>query len=83
MLNLSIVDALSYFAEKPILATLKALQDVGLGYIALGQRLNTLSGGEGQRLKLTGELDKPSQIVILDEPMTGLHIADVADLPRL
>jgi excinuclease UvrABC ATPase subunit len=54
VLNLSVVDALSYFTEKPILATLKALKDVGLGYIALGQRLNTLSGGERQRLKLGG-----------------------------
>jgi len=56
VLNLSVVDALSYFTEKPILATLKALKEVGLGYIALGQRLNTLSGGERQRLKLAGEL---------------------------
>ena len=71
VLNLSVVDALSYFTEKPILATLKALKDVGLGYIALGQRLNTLSGGERQRLKLASELQKPSQIVVLDEPTTG------------
>jgi excinuclease UvrABC ATPase subunit len=83
VLNLSVVDALSYFTEKPILATLKALKDVGLGYIALGQRLNTLSGGERQRLKLAGELQKPSQIVVLDEPTTGLHMADVANLLAL
>ncbi len=83
VLSLSVVDALSYFAEKPILATLKALKDVGLGYIALGQRLNTLSGGERQRLKLAGELQKPSQIVVLDEPTTGLHMADVANLLAL
>jgi excinuclease UvrABC ATPase subunit len=80
VLNLSVADALSYFTEKPILATLKALEDVGLGYIALGQRLNTLSGGERQRSKLAGELEKPSQIVVLDEPTTGLHMADVANL---
>jgi excinuclease UvrABC ATPase subunit len=80
VLNLAVVDALSYFTEKPILATLKALKDVGLGYIALGQRLNTLSGGERQRLKLASELQKPSQIVVLDEPTTGLHMADVANL---
>jgi excinuclease UvrABC ATPase subunit len=83
VLNLSVVEALSYFTEKPILATLKALKDVGLGYIALGQRLNTLSGGERQRLKLAGELQKPSQIVVLDEPTTGLHMADVANLLAL
>jgi excinuclease UvrABC ATPase subunit len=83
VLNLSVVDALSYFTEKPILATLKTLKDVGLGYIALGQRLNTLSGGERQRLKLAGELQRPSQIVVLDEPTTGLHMADVANLLAL
>ncbi len=83
VLSLSVEDALSYFTEKPILATLKALNDVGLGYMALGQRLNTLSGGERQRLKLAGELENPSQIVVLDEPTTGLHMADVANLVAL
>jgi excinuclease UvrABC ATPase subunit len=83
VLNLSVAEALSYFTEKPILATLKALKDVGLGYIALGQRLNTLSGGERQRLKLAAELERPSQILILDEPTTGLHMADVANLLAL
>jgi excinuclease UvrABC ATPase subunit len=83
VLNLSVGEALSYFTEKPILASLKALHDVGLGYLALGQRLNTLSGGERQRLKLAAELQKPSQIVILDEPTTGLHMADVANLLAL
>ncbi len=83
VLSLSVVDAASYFTEKPILATLKALNDVGLGYVALGQRLNTLSGGERQRLRLAGELEKPSPIVVLDEPTTGLHMADVAKLLAL
>ena len=83
VLNLSVVEALGYFTEKPILTTLKALNDVGLGYIALGQRLNTLSGGERQRLKLASELEKPSKIVVLDEPTTGLHMADVANLLAL
>jgi excinuclease UvrABC ATPase subunit len=83
VLNLSVAEALGYFTEKPILATLQALKDVGLGYLALGQRLNTLSGGERQRLKLAAELEKPSQIVVLDEPTTGLHMADVANLLAL
>jgi excinuclease UvrABC ATPase subunit len=83
VLNLAVADALSYFTEKPIVAILKALEHVGLGYIALGQRLNTLSGGERQRLKLAAELQKPSQVVILDEPTTGLHMADVANLLAL
>ncbi len=83
VLNLAVIDALSYFTEKSVLATLKALRDVGLGYIALGQRLNTLSGGERQRLKLAAELEKPSPIVVLDEPTTGLHMADVATLLAL
>ncbi|MEP6730950.1 MAG: excinuclease ABC subunit UvrA [bacterium] len=83
VLNLSVEEASSYFIEKPILATLKALKDVGLGYITLGQRLNTLSGGERQRLKLAGELETPSQILVLDEPTTGLHMADVNNLLSL
>ena len=80
VLGFSVAEALDYFVEKSVLATLRTLRDVGLSYVALGQRLNTLSGGERQRLKLAEELAKPSDIVILDEPTTGLHMADVAGL---
>jgi excinuclease ABC A subunit len=80
VLGLSVQEALEYFVEKPVQATLRTLREVGLAYAALGQRLNTLSGGERQRLKLAEELGKPSDIVVLDEPTTGLHMADVAGL---
>ena len=84
ILNLGVTEALYYFSDLPKThRKLKLLQDVGLGYLSLGQPLNTLSGGESQRLKLVkfmGSLSKnklPS-ILLIDEPTTGLHMKDVS-----
>ncbi len=83
-LDMSVDEALEFFSNVPkISAPLKALQDVGLGYIKLGQQATTLSGGEAQRVKLSSELRKPSTgktLYILDEPTNGLHFHDVKKL---
>ena len=80
VLNMTVDDACEFFAHIPrILNKLKTLQQVGLGYIHLGQPATTLSGGEAQRVKLATELSKRSTgrtLYILDEPTTGLHTAD-------
>ena len=84
VLDMRIQDSLSFFENFPkILHLLKALSDVGLGYMAVGQSSTTLSGGEAQRVKLASELGKPSTghtLYILDEPTTGLHFADIHNL---
>jgi excinuclease UvrABC ATPase subunit len=59
---------------------LERLSDVGLGYISLGQELDTLSGGERQRLKLAIEMSSNTAVYVLDEPTTGLHMQDVDNL---
>ena len=73
--------AVEFFENVPqILPKIKALQDVGLGYIKLGQSSTTLSGGESQRVKLATELakrDTGKTLYILDEPTTGLHFEDI------
>ncbi len=84
VLNLSVSAALELFANVPrIRRILKTLDDVGLGYISLGQAAPTLSGGEAQRVKLSAELARPDTgktLYILDEPTTGLHFDDVRKL---
>jgi len=78
--EMSIADAVGFFTEAPVAKILRGLEDVGLGYLTLGQPLSTLSGGERQRLKLAAELGKAGNIYVLDEPTTGLHMNDVDTL---
>ncbi len=84
VLNLTVSEAVEVFANVPALARrLKTLEDVGLGYLQLGQSAATLSGGEAQRLQLSTELSRPPEkhtVYILDEPTTGLHFDDVRKL---
>ena len=81
---MTVEEGLEFFSSLPRIARkLQTLQDVGLGYVKIGQPATTLSGGEAQRVKLATELSKRSTgrtIYILDEPTTGLHIADVHKL---
>ena len=87
VLDMTVSEACEFFAKVPSLARkLKTLDDVGLGYIALGQSATTLSGGEAQRIKLATELSRRATgrtMYLLDEPTTGLHFDDVAKLMRL
>ncbi|HOM38475.1 MAG TPA: excinuclease ABC subunit UvrA [Spirochaetota bacterium] len=84
VLEMSVDEAIEHFENHPqIVSKLKTLQEVGLGYIKLGQNSTTLSGGEAQRIKLSRELSKRDTgktLYILDEPTTGLHFADVSKL---
>ena len=87
VLEMTVSEACRFFEKVPSLARkLKTLEDVGLGYVALGQSATTLSGGEAQRIKLATELSKRSTgrtLYLLDEPTTGLHFDDVAKLMKI
>ena len=80
VLDMSVEAAQAFFTEKPVRVMLDRLADVGLGYISLGQMLNTLSGGERQRLKLAIEMSGDTDVYVLDEPTSGLHMHDVDNL---
>ena len=83
VLDSTIDDAINFFEHPEIKRRLRILADTGLGYLTLGQNLSSLSGGEAQRVKLGSELRKKGNVYIMDEPTTGLHMADIARLSRL
>ena len=80
VLAMSVDEAAAHFTKGPAHTILTRLQDVGLGYLTLGQPLTTLSGGERQRLKLAIHMSDSGGIYVLDEPTSGLHLADVEQL---
>lgn len=87
VLNMSIEEAIAFFSkyqQQKIVSKLQPLQDVGMGYVALGQSSSTLSGGEAQRIKLASFLLKGNKggktLFIFDEPTTGLHFHDIKKL---
>ena len=84
ILDMSVEDAYEFFRDNSkISKRLKAMLEVGLPYLSLGQPLSTLSGGERQRVKLAKDLDKKGNIYILDEPTTGLHASDIKSIMSL
>ncbi|WP_390886264.1 ATP-binding cassette domain-containing protein [Corynebacterium variabile] len=87
VLDMTVAEASTYFTQdapsKPVAAALSLLRQVGLDYLRLGQPLTTLSGGERQRLKLASRIDGDAPVIVLDEPTTGLHLADTATLVEM
>lgn len=83
VLAMSVTEARDFFGSGPAHAILDRMHDVGLGYLSLGQPLTTLSGGERQRLKLAIHMADKGGIYVLDEPTTGLHLADVEHMLAL
>lgn len=80
VLCMTVDEAASFFRSPKVRRRLHVLQDVGLGYLEVGQPLSTLSGGEAQRIKLAAELHKEGNLYVMDEPTTGLHPTDIARL---
>jgi len=80
VMNLTVSEATDFFKDEFVLRNFDLLIQLGLDYLTLGQRLDSFSGGERQRLKLTRELKNTNQIIILDEPSTGLHPSDTQKL---
>ena len=80
VLAMTAAEAVGFFDEAEIRRRLRVLDEVGLGYLTLGQEVSSLSGGEAQRLKLARELHRRGNTYILDEPTTGLHMADIEKL---
>lgn len=80
VLSMSVSEAVEFFGLGPAQPILTRMRDVGLPYVLLGQALNTLSGGERQRLKLAINMAKSAAVYVLDEPTTGLHLADIDTL---
>ena len=85
ILNMSVEEGVTFFAAEPAIGRkIQVLDDLGLGYLTLGQSATTLSGGEAQRIKIATEMSKLQRskhtVYILDEPTTGLHLADVERL---
>jgi excinuclease UvrABC ATPase subunit len=80
VLNMTIEQAKDFFDSHETKRRLQVLCDVGLGYLEIGQPLSTLSGGEAQRIKLATELHKKGSVYVMDEPTTGLHMADIETL---
>ncbi|MFA5142236.1 MAG: excinuclease ABC subunit UvrA [Candidatus Woesearchaeota archaeon] len=83
VLNMTINELVDFFENKEIKRKLGILCDVGLDYLELGQPLSTLSGGECQRIKLASELHKKGNVYVMDEPTTGLHMADIDKLMKI
>jgi excinuclease ABC subunit A len=87
VLNMPVEEAVAFFRQEPAIGKrIEVLHDLGLGYLTLGQSATTLSGGEAQRIKIAAELSKLQRskhtVYILDEPTTGLHLADIEHLLR-
>lgn len=83
VMDLSVEEAINFFAGQPFQTQLQALAKVGLGYLHLNQSMSTLSGGELQRVKLADQLHRKGEIFIIDEPTDGLHLDDVHKLLQL